>query len=413
MLFVLALFFFFGQEKFLWSDSGVYVDLGQKIAGVGLYDDPIRTPLYPLLISIFLALSSGYGLLVFMIFQAFISSLSTALVYKIVQMFSRGSRMAFIAAAIFAFEPLAFLLNSILYPEAFLLFFLLLFVYMFLQYQEKAENKYLLYSALALTLAVWTKPVASYLWIVPVVILILGKKYRASVMYALIVFIALLPLLFFNVYRFRFLGISQHGEGNVCGYFLTSVYSTQFGTDPSDMNVNLFPSEFLDAQKRCFHNTDTILSVFVKYPQSFTKAIFLSTASMVSNDGYTSFFYDPARASKAHHNYLTPVVFADKDWKTKIPRAASELSFWQFAIVILGKVFWLSLFFTAVIGAWKGFTNKTTRASFLFLILCTLYFIVVTVLSTGYGVGARLRYPIMPLELIFTAYLLARGGWKR
>src|SRR3989344_101681 len=91
----------------------------------------------------------------------------------------------------------------------------------------------------------------------------------------------------------------------------------------------------------------------------------------------------------------------------------------ELAVVIAGKVFWTFIAIMSVFGAMRlVFIEKSSLA--VFLLLVVLYFITVTVTSTGFGVGARLRYPIDPLLLLFAVYRLrniqslrAYGGYSQ
>ncbi len=397
---VLFVFYWFGQEKFIWADSVTYSDLAQKLALGEGYNDPIRTPLYPFLLSLLMRFSSN-AILYMSILQAFISSVIALLIWRIGIIFV-SNRAALAIALITVFEPLSAIFNVLILPETFLLLFLLLFIYFFLRYMQQGSYGYLATSAFALVLAILTKPVATYLFFLPLAVLLWRKTFWHFVFFALLILALLLPWMIYNEIAFGNFGVSSHGDANVCGYLLTSVFSTEHGTDPSNMDQNLFPESFKDARRRCTSTVAGLKIAVLKYPQSFAKVVALSSLSYLTNDGYSVLFQKlPEDSIKAHHNYLTPAVFADREWPTKIILAARELGKKNLVIVLLGKIFWFFVALLAVVGALYLIHDQKKRLLTLFLVFIILYFICVSVLSTGYGVGARLRYPIEPILLIF------------
>ena len=140
------------------------------------------------------------------------------------------------------------------------------------------------------------------------------------------------------------------------------------------------------------------------YPGFFVKTSLLSSASLLTNEGYAAFFERPPEEQvKIHHNYLTPAVFTSPDWRERVRAAIRELTGIELIAVLVGKLFWLLVSIFAFIGmAYLSFVKKSLPA--IFLMVVVVYFVTVTVISTGYGVGARLRYPIDPALLIFALH---------
>ncbi|MSR76401.1 MAG: hypothetical protein EXS68_02315 [Candidatus Ryanbacteria bacterium] len=401
-----------GQGHFFWGDSLTYIHSAESLLEEGVYGDARRTPLYPLLLAFFLGLSKSYGIVLLLGLQVVVAAYSAVLVRRIAALFVKKP-YPLLAAMLFAFEPLGAIINMLVLAETFLVFFLLVFAWYFLSYYKNPSRNTLIASAVALAAAVWTKPVAAYLVVIPLCFLIFVlKKKRPAALYAAIYCAAILPWVFFVYSHFHFFGISAQGENNACGYMLTSVFSTEYRTDPSDMDASLFPSAFTQARASC---TGTLSSIRIalQYPESFGKTLFLSTLSMLTNEGYAILFQNaPEESLKAHHNYLTLAVFADAHWYTKIKGAVGELRPRELFIVGAGKLFWIVITLLAIGGAYRSIADRDKRWQALFLLAIVFYFISITVISTGYGVGARLRYPINPFLFIVASIGLASAVAK-
>ncbi|MEK7630430.1 MAG: glycosyltransferase family 39 protein [Patescibacteria group bacterium] len=397
----------FGADRLLWSDSFVYRDLAQSIASGMRYTDSLRTPLYPIVLSLFVGWGA-WGLATIVAVQAFLAALTSVFIFRIARWFVRPYPAA-AAAVLFAAEPLSILLGALILPETFLLFFLVLFCYWFMRGYREERSLFLAYSAIALGCAILVKPVALYLWVIPVAFLLYAKHTRQALVYGGLIFALVLPWMVHNKLVFNTFAVTTHDTVSVCGYLLTSVFASEFGKDPSNMDVAIFPPKFLDAQARCTSSSMGIRIAMFEYPASFIKTMMLSSAAFLTNEGYGAFFQKaPEESIKAHHNYLTPVVFADVQWRRNIVGAARELSVPELLAVLGGKLFWVIVCLLAFMGMYSALRDFDMRPYALFLILVLLYFIGITVLSTAFGVGARLRYPITPILFVFAVLCLVR-----
>lgn len=403
----------FGADRLMWSDATTYLDLGKNIIGgkgfVSRLGAPnaIRTPLYPILIG-FAYTYLPYGLVFIAFLQAVASAVVAWLVYAIALYFLRPA-WAIGTAVLFAFEPISFLLHMLILPEAFLMLWFMAFLYFFLAYIESRQASHLLWSALFLALAMLTKPIVLYLFIVPVVFLLARKDTLRAMVFLAIILTLVASWMIRNYIVFGNLDISNDDVGNLCGYELPAVFATKYRKDPSNWDAVFTLPEFQEAHARCVSMRSALEIIVVENFPSFIKTTFFSTTAMLTNEGYAVFFEKPAdQQVKIHHNYLTPAVFADAQWPSKIVAAARELTAGELGIVIVGKLFWIMLAVLAAVGAWKTVFLQRSFAG-VFMLVTILYFLGLTVVSTGYGVGARLRHPINPALMIFAATILVRG----
>lgn len=402
-----AFLLIFGGDRLIWSDSATYLEIGKNVfSGNGFAVTPenpnfIRTPIYPVIAGFF-ATFIPFGLVMLSVIQTIISGFTAMLVYRISRYFVKDF-LSTIIALLFAFEPLSFLLHILILPEAFLMFFILLFVYLFIRYLDQGQLRDLLLAAAALGLAALAKPIAMYIFIIPFLILLYKTKTKHAFIFLFILFLVVSPWMLRNQIVGGSFVISKDDAGNLCGYELPAVFATEFKGDSSNWNTVWAHPDFLEAKSRCISTTSAIKILVFEHFGAFMKTNALSTLAMLTNEGYAQFF-EPSGGSqvKIHNNYLTPAVLVISDWKTKISDAFSELNKAQQFAVVGGKLFWLLISSFAIFGALVAvIRNKSIYP--LLLILITIYFIASTVVSTGFGVGARLRHPITPFLFIFAS----------
>lgn len=405
----------FGPNRLIWSDANSYLDIGRNIfAGNGFaltsqsgyIPDAIRTPLYPALLGFF-DVFIPRGVVWVSILQALAAALIAVLAYKIGTLFLNPGG-AISAALFISFEPLIAAINLLIMPETFLVLFVLTFVYFFIGYLQKNRPKDFYLALIFLTLAVYTKPVATYLFLIPLVFLLFRKSIKKALIFFVVLFLLLSPWMYRNYLAFNSFDVTRDDTGNLCSWELTAIIATKYRVDSSNWNTTNNLPEYQNIRSRC-KDTLTALKIYVtEYPRELFWSSVVSAASMLTNEGYTTFFEKPPEKQvKIHHNYLTPAVFVMRDWPQKIKAAFFELDFNERILVLAGKFIWILASLLALVGAWRLLVeHKSLIATFLFLII--LYFVAVTVLSTGFGVGARLRYPIDLFIVIF-----ALVGYRR
>ncbi len=402
-----GVYYFLGEERFIWSDSATYLELGRRIFAGESFGDPLRTPLYPFILGAFFALTS-HGALWGAVVQAFFAAGAAFFVFKIGKRFL-SSRGASIAALAISFEPLISALNLVLFPETILIFFLAAAAHFFLSYLERRSPAPFLYAAIFTALAAWTKPVAAYLLLPLSLVFLLQREFIRGIAFATLVALLISPWMFYNLRVYGMFSMTAQGENNFCGYALMSVLAAEYHKDPSDMAESAFPPDLQEAKAHCRGPADAFRIFLSEYPRAFFKTIFLSSLSFLTNDGYGAFLTgENVSEVKAHHNYLTPAVFAASDWKEKMAAAWAELGYAERAAVLAGRIVWSLTALLASIGMWIAVTRKESRMAALTLILLFLYFFSITVASTGFGVGARLRYPVSWVMIIFATLPIER-----
>lgn len=412
VLLLFSFLFFFGEANLIWSDSTNYIDLGRNILkgngfstasgldGSIILPDSRRMPLYPLLIGFFDAYFP-HGLVIVSFLQTIAAALTALFMYRIGSLFL-SSAYAIAASLIFSLEPLIAVMQILIMPETFFVLFVSIFLWQFLEYLREGDNQAFFGSLVALTLACYTKPIAIWLFVVPASFIFFSRRgFLKAFAFGGILLFLLSPWMVRNYWTHGILRITTNDLGNFCGWELGGIIATKYGMDSSDFTSIYALPEYIEQQERCT-STNAALKIFLlDYPGAFLKASALSTLSFLTNEGYPAFFERPPEEQvKIHHNYLTPAVFANSDWPSKIIAAARELTGIELAAVLVGKFFWLFISLLALLSIMRLVLKEKSSEAF-FLAAVIGYFIAVTVVSTGYGVGARLRYPIDLLLIIF------------
>jgi len=300
-------------------------------------------------------------------------------------------------------------MHLLIMPETFLLMFLLLFVYYFLEYIEKKNRLDFIISASSLALAMYTKPIAVYLLALPFLVLVFQKKgvLKAFSMVGIIMLL-LSPWMLRNYRVAGVFDVTTDDVGNLCSWELAGILATRYKIDSSDFTAIYVHPEYERALEKCTGTFAAFKMFITDYPKDFAVTTAISAASMLTNEGYSAFFEPPPDEQvKIHHNYLTPAVLTNSDWKDRVREASRELSRGELFAVIAGKVFWAFVAFFAFCGVLMGFLRSRSVA-FWVLLLFVLYFILATTTTTAYGVGSRLRFPINPFLIIFAFYGLSQ-----
>ena len=408
-----AFLLIFGYGKLIWSDSETYVRLARNIyadrgfseAHVSKTEFPpnsIRTPLYPAVVGLFDTFVP-YGFVFVSFLQIIAAGFIALLVYKIAVSFV-SSNLAFGAAILVSFEPLISVIHMLIMPETFLVLFILLFIFYFLRFIDSEKKKDLALSVLMLALAVYTKPVALYLFIIPIVFLLFRKHgVVLAVFFLVALFLLLSPWMIRNKVVVGKFDMTTDDTGNLCGWELAGVLATKYHIDSSDFTKLYALPEYETTMKRCASTSSALKIFLTEYPLDFLKTSTLSVASLFINDGYSSFL---GAHSETNSNHLTPAVFTNRDWRQKITLAAGTLGRYELTMVIAGKLLWFFVSMLAIIGAYSLVAHKKLQSA-LFLFCVLLYFVAVTTVSTGFGVGARLRYPVSPILVVFAGVGIA------
>lgn len=423
ILLVLAVFFLFGEDRFVWADTMHYSGLGKNIFlgngfsfpnddGVSFVPTTAFMPLYPALLGFF-SLYIPHGLVALSLLQAVAAGFTALFIFRIGKFFLPDS-WALGAALVASFEPLVAAIHLLLMPETFFIFFVTVFLYYFLlclQQEEKADT----YKAVAaLVLALYTKPAAAYLVIIAAVFLLFSRNgFRRAAVFISIMVLAVLPWTMRNNAVAGTYVLNTNGARNICSWGLSSLIAVKYRVDSSNWDTTVHLPEYVAVKERCTSVGRALWIFSTEYPVQFPVMLALSGMSVLTNEGYTVFFENPDEQLKIHNNYLTPAVFSNRDWPQKITAAFHEFSAPELFAIFAGKLFWLAVSILAAIGIYRSLRERKTRILTIFLLVVIIYFVGASMLAAGLSAGARYRYQVDAILIIFASvglYMFTGGS---
>lgn len=428
LLVVFAVAMLVGSSGFLWSGDGPeYIDLGRNFISSNGFARTAqdgtfilardRMPLYPLIVALLMSPFGYATALPVAIFQAFLAAGIAVLTYRIARFFL-PSNWSLLPAVLVSIEPVISALHLFVFAETLLVFFILLFTYYFLKYLSDKSLQSILIASVALSLAVYTKPVALYLLFIPVgLLLIYIRQYNFKALGILVAASALLlsPWAVRNNMLFGSPALSTYGPQALCGYQGAAVLSVAKKFPDASPGAALYTllqtPEYRKLYDACYVSPSifsTLWQWFKAYPYAFVKANLFVTAAFLTNDGMSSVLQTETSDLAPHHNYLTPTVFLGTEWRSHIRGALGELTWPQVVIISAAKLFWVLVLLFAVKGGTSLFRDAKTRIYALAVLGITLYFTASSVLAGGIGAGARFRYHIDAL-LFVLAFVGVRG----
>jgi len=402
ILLVLGVFFLFGEDRFIWADTEHYASLGRNLIQGHGFSFPTTEfmPLYPALLGFF-SLYIPHGLAALSFLQAIAAGFTALFVFRIGKLFLPDS-WALGAALIASFEPLIVAIHLLLMPETFFVFFVTAFLYYFLLCLRQGEKADVYKAAAALAFALYTKPAAAYLIGIAALFLLFSRNglRRAAVFVSIMVLVALPWMARNNVVAGTY-ALNTNGARNMCSWGLSGIMAIKYQVDSSNWNMTLSVPEYVAAREQCTSTFGALQLFSTEYPVEFSKMLILSAASVFTNEGYAVFFENPDKQMKIHNNYLTPAVFSNRDWPQKIAAALHEFSVAELFIIFAGKLFWLAVSILAAVGIYISLRERKARMTVIFLAVVVAYFAGASMLAAGLSAGARYRYQVDAVLVIF------------
>jgi len=213
-------------------DSPGYLTLAQSLLHGSFSDDGIpnivRTPGYPLLLTLGVALRHPVGLAVFE--NLLLAVFSAWLIWRIAASFSEGSQAPTWAVLLYCFEPVGFLYCLKVVSETLFCAQLLLFIWLVVGFLRQPSYSKLVLVAMALGWATYTRPVTLYLgvWLIPVFLFfpralpLIQRGFRA-ILFLVVFALTLAPWTFRNDRVADYPGFSSIGDLGLYFYAAASV----------------------------------------------------------------------------------------------------------------------------------------------------------------------------------------------
>lgn len=413
LLFV-AILFFVGQKGLELGDSIQYQGLARSLlAGHGFSLDGVpffyRTVGYPLFLAGGLAVfRSTAG---FILFQIALASFLPLLVLRLGRELRLGKRVTCIAAWVTALEPHLVYYSVIVLTESVYTLLLLagcLFVFRAMETKRIADS---LRAGIAFGAGMLIKPLLQlFPFVLFVVMLPWARRinWRTALTHTFvilgIVMLMLAPWMERNRRALGSFSLSDQGQNAALFYLGTSIVSVRDHLS------------YPDAEERVIHEFartgGTKMTAALRYitdnPSIFVRLIAINTVTLWTSSNYNSFLNYYHLVPPVDHSVLPPTHYIAQG------RFGDFVSsFWKifsqpfYLVGVLGRIVWtgiLLLFLYGLLAAYRRIPDR--RFQLLFLVALCLYF-TATIWVDGLGIEARLRYPLMPIQLLYAAY-----GWS-
>jgi len=412
LIFFLLIYFKSGWTGFYWGDAEGYIQIAKNLLGgngFSLSDvapfmpDGWRTPMYPILLSGILFIFKN--LYFVSLAQILLFSFGAILIYRLAKDFL-GEKAALIASLFLILEPTMAYWNVMFLSETLFFLFFILGIYFFVKFYKSSSFFAIFAAASFLGFATLTRPVAQGLWfLILVFILFLIKKIGVkcaclSFIIFLVSFVSVVsPWLIrnkvlFNTYSFS--SADANASMDNLGAYIRFNPLENFKGNPPQYLLDLIQK---NSKLPIFAHDLNYRSYFMKRwfnliladPVGYSEVHLISLIPYFLGDGYTElarqFFpglYRPGVISWDH--MITPFSFLFDH------QGVEAVIFWA------GKLFWVLIYFAAILGA----INLLKRKEYLYLILF-LIIIFYFALTAGIIAYSRYRFAVNPFIFILAA----------
>ncbi len=417
----LSFLVFLGEKGLELGDSQQYLGLARSMLdGHGFALDGIpfffRTPGYSLFVAAGLALFRSEAL--FVLFQIIIASFLPMLVLKIGRRLGLGERAAWIAAWASAFEPhLAYYSATVMTESTYVLTLLLGCLFVF-RTMETARVKDDVRAGLVFGIGMMIKPLLQFFpAILFISVLPWARRiaWRKTLTHAAIilatVFALCLPWMYRNYRTFGTFALSNQGAAAAFGYLSTSIVSVRDHIsyqEAEDKVVAEFERKYGSAETgsdKAYR--EEALGYIRANLGILAKIIVINTVTLWTSSNYNSFLNYYHLIPPIDHSVLPPTHYLAQGRMGDL-----FASFWKvfaqpfYIVGVLGRVIWTAILGLFVYGMVMAYRRVPTRRFPLLFLVALCVYLTMTIWVDGLGIEARLRYALMPIEILYAAY-----GW--
>ncbi len=373
--------------------------------------NPLRPPLYPLLLAGLLSAPGSYWLAA--ILQILVACLIPVFSYLIARYFV-SEKISFWVGLAMALEPLSMLFSFLFVTETFFIALFLLSILLFLKFLEKPDLKIMFWLSISFGAALMIKPTTQYIaFILPLVVIYFLRKHRKfswkkslrpAVLFVFIILLFAMPWFYRNYKQFGVPGMTAQPAFNVATYLVPSVLSFENDTNYRHERDLLYASGLKSTDINLGNSSKYIgdaIPVILAHPMGLVQSIGTSAITFFTHDGMLMVLqYTGIRPS----NYLekpalvlllnNPMEFLHEMWGL----AKSPM-----ALVLFGRILWILITLFFIFGTAVYLKRFGFKLPVVLLLLLVLYFMATTCVN-GLGVNGRFRMPINPILFMFAFY---------
>lgn len=370
--------------------------------------NPLRPPLYPLILAFLLFVSGGSYLFTILV-QIFVGSFIPVIAFYILKHFFDIEKYAYGIALLLALEPFTALLSVIFYTETFFLFLFFLFILYLFKYINTKERKHIFLAGLFMVLATLIKPTIQYFpFIIPIILLFhfrkaLSKKLFLDMGVFVLVWCAFMaPVFYLNYKTFDAVAISAQPEFNLYIYLVPTVRAIRndstFGTELDHFLKEEGSDPFDIHPGNADEYKDRALEELIKYPKEIIVASSVSIFTFFSHDGLLGVLQHAGISVDLYHlkSSLLVLFSSPKDFIISILPVVMGPGI----LIFVARIFWIITALLAFLGLYKYTKEKRWNIK-LFLAFFMVFYFGLTTMINGLGVNARFRVPVNIFILMF------------
>ena len=404
---------------FFSPDSHKYMEIAKNLLYSGHFyyngvPELSRTPGYPFFL--FLCMLLSKNLLLIIIIQIIISSISVYYIYKIAQILFHDDKISLIASGLYAIEPLSIIFTGKILTETLFSFVFIIFVLNFLLYLDKKHIKYLIFSSILLAISTYIRPISYYLVIVIFLFLIIRLLILKSDIKRLflesIIFLFIFILLL-GIWQIRNYKVAKYKEFtaipaiNLYFFYGAAILAKKDHITFKEERTKLGYSNLEYYYKNHPEQKNWNQEKIYEYIRNEGKKIILKNPSIflkIYLKGLIIILLDPG-----NHYYLKFYKIYNRPSKGFLDKITTQGIFKTIAYIIKNKpviLFTILLFEMILITYWAFFligfikASKKIKSLDIFLLIIASYFIIV---AAGPNATARFRHTIMIIISIYGA----------
>jgi 4-amino-4-deoxy-L-arabinose transferase-like glycosyltransferase len=402
------------ERKFYTYDSSEYVILAQNLIQYGAFSqdtsppltpDTVRTPIYPLFIGAGLMLY-GENFSIVILLQILLGSLSAVFTYFLAQKLELPAFAGLIAAWIVSLDPVSILLNNRLLTETLFAFLLISGAWSLAIFRRDNDTRILAIAAFLISLSALTRPIAQFLPIalLPLIIAMLKDRSPRVVVVNSFVFLCICGALMFSWgYRnYRLSGqfsLSTISDINLIYYRARAVLAEAENISQDEAKEKLITEIETIAREKNLSRPEIsalerkrALQIFSQYPVETVVMLVKGAGRLLIDPGYTIICTMLDTTSVNYECFPGESTMLDAGILDKVMGKFTAMNFAQRFALIWGGVLIGAIYLGLVFGAMHLISKKDWFALSLLLILIA-YFVL---LSAGGEANYRFRAPIQP-----------------
>lgn len=410
-----------GEKGLKLGDSVQYIGLARSLLnGQGFVLDGMpfffRTIGYPFFLAGGLIIFRG--IVGFVFFQIILSSFLPLIIKRLAKQLGMSEKIAFMSACVVACEPhLVFYSVTVMTESIYTLILFAGCLYIF-RAMEYKKYVYSVYAGILFGIGMLVKPL---LQLFPPIffICILPWRKKISLVGALkhvaiilgICFVVSFSWMYRNYSIFHSFALSNQGSGALLGYLGTSIVSVRDKITYQDAEKKVL-AEFTDrngayiseANRGRLYNTQAFEYIKM-YPNIFGTLLIINTITFWTSSNYNSFLNYYHLVPAIDHSVLPPTHYLAQGRMREF-----FFSFWKifsqpfYFIGVIGRIIWTTVLFLFLFGVLKAYASYPTNRYPLIFLMSLCVYLTMMVWVDGLGIEARLRYPLIPIEILYAVY---------